>query len=243
MKKLKADLHIHTSEDPEDLIKYSAVQLIDMAADLGYQVLSITNHNAVTWNNYLRDYAKERGIILIPGIEATIEGRHVLIYNADFSQIDRNKVSSLASLKNSQSLIVAPHPFFPSTVALRGLFKKNIHLFDAVEFSHFYTKNINFNQKAKKIANQHDLPIIGTSDAHQRIQFHSTYSLIEAEFHPQAVIEAIKQHKVEVVTNPLSLSALTKILCTMGWRNEVVKRCQTLRGHSKGSFLTKKTFR
>jgi len=240
MNKLKADLHIHTSEDPEDLIKYSAVQLIDMAADLGYQVLSITNHNAVTWTSYLCDYAKERGIILIPGIEATIQGRHVLVYNADFSRIDRSKVSSLADVKSKESLIIAPHPFFPSTVSLRRLFERNVHLFDAVEFSHFYTKNINFNQKAKRMAKRFGLPVIGTSDAHQRIQFHSTYSLIEAEFHPQAVIEAIKKHKVEVVTNPLTLPELTKILCTMGWRNEVVKRCQALRTHGKGSLLARK---
>ncbi len=240
MNKLKADLHIHTSEDPEDLIRYSATQLIDMAADLGYQVLSITNHNAVTWNTYLRDYALERGIILIPGTEATIQGRHVLIYNADFTKIDRSRVRNLTKVKGPDSLIVAPHPFFPSTVSLRRLFKKNIQLFDAVEFSHFYTKNVDFNDKAKRVARQHGLPVIGTSDAHQRIQFHSTYSIIEAEFHPEAVIEAVKDDKVEIVTNPLTLPALTKILCTMGWRNQVVKRCLAWKEHRKGSIPIRK---
>ncbi|MCK4425857.1 MAG: PHP domain-containing protein, partial [Deltaproteobacteria bacterium] len=71
---LKTDLHIHTSEDPEDLILYSATELIDMAHRLAYAVLAITNHSCVTYSEYLRDYARERGIVLIPCMEATIQG-------------------------------------------------------------------------------------------------------------------------------------------------------------------------
>ena len=44
---LKADFHVHTSEDPEDLVFYRAIDLIDMAHNLGYAVLSITNHNGL----------------------------------------------------------------------------------------------------------------------------------------------------------------------------------------------------
>ncbi len=135
---LKADFHIHTSEDREDLVTYSATELIDMAADLGYSVLSITNHNLNIWTRWLSDYARERGIVLIPGMEATIEGRHVLLYNFDFANISINRLRDLYALKDRNNMIIAPHPCYPSSVALRNLFRKHIRLFDAVELSHFW---------------------------------------------------------------------------------------------------------
>jgi hypothetical protein len=224
MPMLKADFHIHTSEDRQDLVFYSAIELIDMAYSLSYSVLSITNHDSVTYSRYLSDYAKERGILLIPGMEATIEGRHVLLYNLDFASVDRSSLSNLKRLKTAQSLVIAPHPYYPSLRALRGLLRPNISLFDAIEFCHFYTEHLDFNRSAQRISNEFELPMIGTSDAHQRRQFHTTYSLIDAEPHLESVIQSIKSGKVEIVTGPLPLSFLLKVNMRMLWRNQVIKK-------------------
>ena len=221
---LKTDLHIHTSEDPEDLILYSATELIDTAHRLEYSVLAITNHNSVTYNEYLRDYARERGIVLIPGMEATIQGRHVLLHNLDFKQVKRDKIANLEYLKRPDNLIVAPHPYFPSPVALREMLKRHVNLFDAVEHCHCYTKRLDFNRPAIKFAKEHNLPMIGTSDAHQRCQFHTTYSLIEAELDPESIIQAVKSGKVRIITRPLPLFLLLKINLKMLWRNKILKR-------------------
>ena len=79
---LKADLHVHTRE-AEPPIKYSAREMIDRAAREGYRVIGITNHDAYTYEAELAAYASDRGVLLVPGVESTVEGRHVLIYNAD----------------------------------------------------------------------------------------------------------------------------------------------------------------
>ncbi len=221
---LKADFHIHTSEDPEDTIRYSATDLIDRAQRHGYSVLAITNHNSCVYNGYLRDYAKERGIVLIPGMEATIQGRHVLLLNFDFATINPSRLKELYDLKDRNNLIIAPHPYFPSTVALRALFRKNIRLFDAVELSHHYCPSIDFNKRALELARQYGLPVVGTSDAHQRCQFNTTYSLIEADPDTGAIIEAIKRGKVKVITKPLPLSLLIRINMVMFLRNHIIKR-------------------
>ena len=42
---LKVELHSHTADDPHDRIPYSAEQLIDRAAALGYDALAITLHD------------------------------------------------------------------------------------------------------------------------------------------------------------------------------------------------------
>ena len=81
---LKTELHTHTLDDPKDgrrIVCHSAQQLIDKAEEQGFQVLSITNHNQLLFTSSLEEYARERGILLIPGVEATLEGKHVLLYN------------------------------------------------------------------------------------------------------------------------------------------------------------------
>lgn len=221
---LKADFHIHTSEDPQDYIRYSACELLDMAHDLGYQVLSITNHDRCTWTPYLRDYAKERGILLIPGMEATIQGKHVLLINLPFEQLGVSKIEDLYHISREKGLIVAPHPYFPSPVALGRYFTKHLHLFDAAEWSHFFCKSINFNRPMERVAKKAGITVLGTSDAHQRCQFHTTYSLVEAEMDVDSVIEAIKKGKVQVKTAPLPLTQLLKINVVMLYRNLFYKK-------------------
>src|SRR5256885_13043993 len=46
---LRADLHLHTREG-ERFIAYDTRELVDRAAHSGFQVLSITNHNTVTFS-------------------------------------------------------------------------------------------------------------------------------------------------------------------------------------------------
>ena len=70
---LKADLHLHTAEDPNDRVSYTAKELISKAADQGFEVLAITNHQCLTFNQRLSAYARERGILLIPGMEINVQ--------------------------------------------------------------------------------------------------------------------------------------------------------------------------
>jgi hypothetical protein len=93
-KPLKADFHIHTAEDPLDRVPYTAQELILKAADDGFEVLAITNHHCRTFDQKLFSFARDLGILLIPGMETTIQERHVLVLNppanvtfSDFSSL------------------------------------------------------------------------------------------------------------------------------------------------------------
>ncbi|MGH7433139.1 MAG: PHP-associated domain-containing protein, partial [Candidatus Methylomirabilales bacterium] len=177
---LKADLHLHTREG-EGFIAYDARALIDRAARAGFQVLSITNHNIITFSEDLRSYAWERGLLLIPGVEATIEGKHVLLYNIDVPPARVRTFADLRRLKGPDWLVVAAHPFFPSPVCLRERLLEELDLFDAAEISHFYTRRVDFNRPAVRLAREVGLPLLGTSDSHLVRQFGTTYSFIEGE--------------------------------------------------------------
>jgi len=200
---LKADLHLHTAEDPLDRVGYTAKELISKAADEGFDVLSITNHQIMTFSSELFSYAQERGILLIPGVEATVRRRHVLLLNpvpgkhcSDFSH--------LSKLRRPETLIVAPHPYFPGTYSLNGCLLKHWTLFDALEYCHFYSPRINFNQKAIEVCQSHGFPLVGNSDAHFLSQFGTTYSLIYAQKNLESIFTAIRESRVEVVTRPLT---------------------------------------
>src|SRR5207237_6951891 len=78
---LKADLHIHTADDPVDRISHTTTDVIDRAAALGYQALAITLHERQLDLAALDSYARERRIVLIPGVESTSERKHVLLMN------------------------------------------------------------------------------------------------------------------------------------------------------------------
>lgn len=218
--KLKADLHTHSQENSSEKIEYSALELIDKARQCGFDVLSITNHDVLTYNGYLRDYARERGILLIPGVEATVEGKHVLLYNVkDYSSFPIRSFSDLKQFKAENNLVVAPHPFFPMPPALMLKLYEHIRLFDALEYCRFYIRFLNFNAKMLAAAKQYDLPIIGNSDTHCLIQFNTTYSLIEAEKDVDAVIQAIKQKKVDVMTRPFSVLSSVRLLWLFFFKN------------------------
>lgn len=200
---LKADLHLHTRERDE-FIAYDARALIDRATASGFQVLSITNHDTVTMSADLQGYARERGILLIPGVEATIEGRHVLLYNVDVPLERVRTFADLRRLRRPEWLVMAPHPFFPAH-SLRERLVEEIDLFDAVEFSHFYTRGIDFNPPAVRLAMETGLPLVGTSDSHFVRQFGTTYSLIEGEPTVASVLEAIRKGQVRIESRPLTL--------------------------------------
>jgi hypothetical protein len=199
---LKADLHIHTSEDPVDCVGYTARALISRAADDGFDVISITNHRQITFNQDLFSYAMEMGILLISGVEMTIHGRHVLVLNPPSYRMCPD-FFSLSKLRRPETLIIAPHPYFPGITSLNGYLLKHRNLFDALEYCHFYSSMINFNQRAVKVSQSFGLPLVGTSDAHFFSQLGVTYSLIYAEKNLEAVFAAIRQNKIRIISRPL----------------------------------------
>jgi hypothetical protein len=199
---LKADLHLHTAEDPLDHVRYTAKELISKAADEGFDIISITNHHRMTFNQDLLNYAQQRGILLIPGIEMTIRRRHVLVLNPPPHKTCTD-FPSLSKLRRPETLIIAPHPYFPGTYSLNGYLLKHLNLFDALEYCHFYSPMINFNQRALEVCHAFGFPLIGNSDAHFLSQLGTTYSLIHAEKNLPSIFSAIRGNRVEVVTRPL----------------------------------------
>src|SRR5438067_11639226 len=152
---LKADLHIHTADDPVDRIPHTTTDVIDRAAALGYQALAITLHERQLDLAALDSYARERGIVLIPGVERTIERKHVLLINFRHGAEDIRTFADLARLKaRERGLVIAPHPFFPTSSCLRGQLDRHADLFDAVEYNAMFTSSLK-DRKSTRLNSSH----------------------------------------------------------------------------------------
>jgi predicted metal-dependent phosphoesterase TrpH len=215
---LKVELHAHTSDDPADWIPHSAHALIDRAAELGYDALAITLHDHQSDDRSLAAYAANRGIVLIPGMERTIEGRHVLLLNFPAAAAEAvRSFDDVAALKQRyRGLVVAPHPFFPASNCLLGKMNRNADLFDAVEFNAMYTGWVNFNRLAERWSRRRGKPMVGNGDVHRLEQLGTTYSLVDAEERDaSSICEAIAAGRVSVAARPLPWWTAIRIFLTM----------------------------
>jgi predicted metal-dependent phosphoesterase TrpH len=217
---LKVELHAHTADDPADWIPHSAHALIDRAVALGYDALAITLHDRQFDVRPLAAYAAERGIVLIPGVEKTIEGRHVLLLNFPRDAEDVESFDDLAKLKRkARGLVVAPHPFFPMPSCLLGKMDRHADLFDAVECNAMYTSSLNFNRAGERWARRHGKPMVGNGDIHRLEQLGTTYSLVDAERDPASICEAIAAGRVRVATRPLSWWTAIRVFASLVMAN------------------------
>ena len=217
---IKVELHAHTAGDPEDAIPHSPSDLIDRAATLGYGALAITLHDRQLDVGPLTSCAASRGLTLIPGIERTIDGRHLLLLNFPAAAEHVASLDDLARLKAlSAGIVVVPHPFFPLSHCLGSRMDEYAAVIDAVEISYFHTALVDFNRPARRWAQAHDKPLVGTSDLHRLSQLGRTFSLVDADPTPDAICAAIRAGRVEVETRPISLLRAATLLGAITLRN------------------------
>ena len=213
---LKVDFHTHTADDPHDVIPHSTFDLIDRAAVLDYDALAITLHDRQLDVRPFASYAKERGVVLIPGMERTIRGKHVLLINfhEPVEQV-QNFDQLLAVKKRSGGLVIAPHPFYPARCCLHTVLDDYPTLFDAIEINAFYTSTVDFNRPARRWAARQAKPLVGNGDIHQLRQLGSTYSLVESEPDADAICSAVAAGRVAMRTRPHSWPACAQIFGAM----------------------------
>jgi len=221
---LKVDLHIHTADDPVDRIPYTTTDLIDRAAQLGFDAVAVTLHERQLDLAPFESYAAERGLVLIRGVERTIEGKHVLLLNFDRGADELDTFADLARFKaddaNRDGLVIAPHPFFPSPFCLWSDLHRYADLFDAVEYNAMFTRQLNFNRIAERWAAQRGKPMIGNCDVHHLRQLGTTYTLVDAPRDAGAICAAVAAGRVSVVSRPLAWTEAAGIMAHLaGWRS------------------------
>lgn len=216
---LRADFHHHISTDPIDgrFVRHSAGALIDRAVAAGLNVLAITCHESVPYDDDVVRYGAARGVLVLRGMEATVDGRHVLLLNFHDFPPGVCTTRAVAEHKTGDGLVVAPHPFYPIGLGINDALAQHPALFDAIEFSGLYTPwTQRFNRRAVQYARRARLPVIGNTDTHFLWQLGHTYTLIDAPPEPAAVTAAIRDGRVRVVTAPLRWTDVVRFVVQAG---------------------------
>jgi len=231
---LKAELHSHCSFDPVDyrICNYTSEELIVSAAKHGYEILAITCHNMDVWTEDLSEYARNLGITLIPGMEVIAEQtRHVLAYNFHTGSENLSTLNKIHERSTEETLVIAPHSFFPGSSCLGKLLEKNLHIFDAIEYSGFLARGVDFNRKGVKLAEKAGKPLVACADVHYLWQLGRTVTWVYAESNVQSILDAIKQGLVRIQVSPLSWFEVAEWWTTTRWRKTFpVNRVPSRRG-------------
>ena len=179
---IKADLHLHTAEDPLDEIDYTALELLDRAAALGYGVLAVTLHDKVFDDERAFARARELGILLIPAAELRIQGADTVLLNVTAPEAagirTYEDLRRLRAVRGESLLVFAPHPFYRFGGSIGSRIESCLDCFDAIEFCHFHIPVFDPNAAAARLARRNGKPLLATSDAHRRQFFGENYSLL-----------------------------------------------------------------
>jgi predicted metal-dependent phosphoesterase TrpH len=211
---IKVDLHIHTLDDPKDVIDYSAHQLLERARALGFGVLAITLHDAVVDRPEVFSDAAAMGILLIPAAEMRLQGADVIVLNIDNEEAAGlrtfDDLRRLRARRGSSIFTIAPHPFYVLGGSIGRRIVNVMDCLDAIELCHFHKGLFNLNRRALNLAKQFDKPLIATSDAHRLHAFGRHYTSIPrpAEMSVEHVFTALRSGPLRLTSPACTMSDL-----------------------------------
>lgn len=207
---IKLDLHIHTLDDPKDVLDYSAHQLLERARSLGFRVLAITLHDAVFDRAEVFADAAAMGILLIPAAEVRLQGADVIILNVTTEEItqlqDFDDLRKLRARRGLSIFTIAPHPFYVLSGSIGDRLISEIDCFDAIEICHFHKGLLNPNRRAAVVAAKFGKPLVATSDAHRLHAFGRHYTSMPApvELTPENVFAGLRSGPLQLTSPPAS---------------------------------------
>lgn len=164
---MKADLHIHTSfsydglPTPEEVVNFAILKKIDCIA--------ICDHGQIEGAILAQNFAKEKKILVIPGIEVKSQEGDILGLNIQKKISDNLSArETIEEIIRQGGMVVIPHPF-DYFLSFNGI-EKHIEFFQEKEVAiEVFNASLFFNFcniEAQEFANKNSLPFIAASDAH-----------------------------------------------------------------------------
>ncbi len=197
-KKLKADLHIHTSRSKDS--RASPESVVRKALELGFGAIAVTDHNSVQGSLDAERAARGTGLLVIPGQEVlTSDGELIVLgIRKDLPQgLSAGETACLA--KESGGFVIAPHPFDLMRRGIGRSLGPSLNHIDAVEVFNARTLFRAFNDKAMAFARARGLPVTCGSDSHFLQEMGKSYMLLDSGKDQESVFRAIRGNRARLV--------------------------------------------
>jgi predicted metal-dependent phosphoesterase TrpH len=218
MPSFRVELHSHCQGDPVDShLTHTLFEHIDRAKAVGLNAIAVTWHRGICDNPEAIAYARERGVLLIPGMEADMDGQHHLVV-LNLAEGDLPGTPTWAQLRSLRKrkpevLVMAPHPFYPHPTCLGRVMSDHADCIDAVEWCAIHVNwipgRVNPNLRAARWAHKHHKTLIACSDAHTLRDIGSNASTVEADdFSIASIFAGIRAGRVTFHRRTLDLGPL-----------------------------------
>ncbi len=218
MPSYRVEFHSHCQGDPIDTyIGHSIFEHIDRAKEVGLDAIAVTWHKKICNDTAAFDYAKSRGILLIPGMEAEVNAhKHLVVVNVaagDISPTPTWDELRAARVRKPDMLVIAPHPFYPHPSCLGYGMNGNEDCIDAVEWCIIHLEwipsRVNPNLRAARWAQKHHRPVLACSDAHTLSAIGVNSSTVEADaLTPEALVAGIRAGRISFHRKSLGVGRL-----------------------------------
>ncbi|MGB9636819.1 MAG: PHP domain-containing protein [Thermoplasmata archaeon] len=188
---MKVDMHVHTMYSLDSDIEIKI--LMKAAKKFGFGV-GIVDHNSIKGGIAAQKMAKEKGVVIVPGIEVSTKEGHVIGYNlTENIPPGLSAVETVERIHGAGGFVVIPHPF--RMVSGVGSIVKTLPC-EGIEVQNS-RNNASANQKARDIAELRKKGISAGSDAHSIAEVGSSYIVVNAES-SEDVLECILKGNVEI---------------------------------------------
>ncbi|RLI08076.1 hypothetical protein DRO42_07000 [Candidatus Bathyarchaeota archaeon] len=208
--RLRIDLHIHTDHSRDSSI--SVEEAIRRCRAAGLDGFAVADHD--TLSAVPEAMAKRGDLIVIPGVEVSASGVHILALGASESvPPGLPAAETVERIRDQGAVAVIAHPYavFKTWVNGREIAEAG---FDAVEVAN--AAQFPYGWMLKKnaaLAERLGLPQTGGSDAHIPEVVGRAYTVVEADSRDvEAVLHAIRNGRTEACGSGITLSERLKKL-------------------------------
>lgn len=163
---LFADFHVHTHHSRDCAMQVD--ELLERAAEVGLDVLAVTDHNEIAGALEAAELADRYGVLVIIGEEVkTLEGEVIGLFLGERIPPGLSFSETIAEIKGQGGIVYVPHPFDRlHMVPGSSLLKANLTDLDVIEVFNSRIAYPYFNEKALRFSQRYRLPGAAGSDAH-----------------------------------------------------------------------------
>ena len=160
---MKFDLHVHSKYssdgvlDPENIVR--------IARKRGLAGIAVTDHNTIRGGIEAARYASD-DFQVIPGAEILTDHGEVigLFLSREIKPSSLDEV--IRQIREQGGMVIVPHPFDKLRHNAFALTTEHARVVDAIEAVNARCVFSRYNKQAMQFAVDHDLPVVGGSDAH-----------------------------------------------------------------------------
>ncbi len=174
---------------------------IAAARKKGLHGFAMTDHNTCEAVDYMIEKGLMRadgvpvdGFLIIPGVEVTTDEGHLLCLGATLPNLKGHPAAEVCErIHEAGGLAIPPHPYDIFRAGIRRKVLDTLKI-DAIEVFNAATTLHRYNKKAYKYAQERNLPMTSSSDAHHEDAIGAAYTIMDtADFTVRGVLEQIKR--------------------------------------------------